>query len=81
MPARPSNCDLEFGDSIGLRRRGRPFFVCHGDTTIDPTHRILRYGQSWHYLGFVCTSRTTGLTCRNAARHGFFMSKQSFRLF
>ena len=26
--------------------------------------------------GFVCVSRASGLRCRNASRHGFFLSRQ-----
>jgi hypothetical protein len=80
-PRTPPNCDLEYGDSISMRRTGRPGLVCHGDTAVDPRSRVLRYGTTLRVGPFACTSRFTGLTCRNAARHGFFLSRENYRLF
>lgn len=42
---------------------------------------VLAYGRSWSYEGFRCQSRRVGLTCRNRAGHGFFLSRQSQRIF
>lgn len=80
-PRTPRGCDLEYGDSISMRRTGRPGLVCHGDTAIDPRARIVRYGTSIRVGPFTCVSRMTGLTCSNAGRHGFFLSRESYRLF
>jgi hypothetical protein len=41
----------------------------------------IAYGRSWSRLGFVCTSRRAGLTCRNRSGHGFFLSRESQRRF
>jgi uncharacterized protein DUF6636 len=75
-PPRPRGCDLDWGDSYDLGRTGRATVTCHGDTAILPRARVLRYGSSWTRSGFVCTSRVSGLRCRNASDHGFFLSKQ-----
>jgi hypothetical protein len=75
-PPRPQGCDVDWGDSFGMTNAGRVFVVCHGDTSILPRARVLRYGSTWTRGGFVCKSRITGLRCRNIAGHGFFMSKQ-----
>jgi hypothetical protein len=80
-PPRRSNCPVDFGDSVGMGKRGRPYLVCHGDTVIDPRARVVRYGSSIRVLGFKCTSRTTGLTCANASGHGWFLSRERYRLF
>jgi hypothetical protein len=81
-PRRPAGCvDLEWGDSLSLARTGRAGIVCHGDTAIDPGARILGYGKSWTRGPFTCTSRRAGLTCMNAADHGFFLSRESWRRF
>jgi hypothetical protein len=80
-PARPASCDLDFGDSLQLRTRGQAKLVCHGDTAVDPSAKVLRYGKTWTKGPFACTSRTTGLTCINAVGHGFFMSRQSWSRF
>lgn len=81
-PPRPSGCvDLEWGDSLSLGRTGKARITCHGDTAILPGSRILGYGRTWTRGPFTCTSRTTGLTCSNAAGHGFFLSRESWRRF
>ena len=79
-PARPRRCDLDWGDSLEMRKRGRVDVVCHGDTALGSKH-ILRYGQTWRHDGFTCRSRMTGLTCRNLSGHGFFLSRQRSRTF
>jgi len=79
-PARPKNCDLDWGDSYELGATGRAFVTCHGDTAIDPRSHALRYGSTWKKNGFVCTSKRVGLRCRNRSGHGFFMSRgRSYR--
>ena len=75
-PPKPRGCDLDWGDSYELERTGRAHVTCHGDTAILPRSRVLRYGSSWTRGGFVCTSRVTGLRCRNASDHGFVLGKQ-----
>jgi hypothetical protein len=75
-PARPKNCDLDWGDSYNMGATGRVFVTCHGDTAIDPRSRVLRYGATWKKSGFVCTSKRTGLRCRNRGGHGFFLSRR-----
>jgi hypothetical protein len=79
-PSRPRGCDLDWGDSYELSRTGRAVVTCHGDTAILQNARVLRYGSSWTRSGFVCTSRVSGLRCRNASDHGFFLSRgRSYR--
>lgn len=43
----------------------------------------LRYGRRKHLLngGVVCTSRKSGLTCRNRSGHGFVLSAERQRRF
>jgi hypothetical protein len=75
-PARPRNCDLDWGDSYVLNPTGRAVVLCHGDTTLDPRARVLRYGSRWQRGAFTCRSKRTGLRCRASSGHGFFLSKQ-----
>jgi hypothetical protein len=77
----PAACDLDFGDSFVLGRHGRARWLCHGDTVLDPRARVLRYGQRWRRAGRTCTSRRSGLTCRNGSGHGFRLSRQVQRRF
>jgi len=78
-PARPKGCNLDWGDSLAMRKTGRVFTVCHGDTALGG--KPLAYGKTWRYDGFACTSRKTGLTCKNRSRHGFFLSRARSRRF
>jgi hypothetical protein len=79
-PARPKDCPLDYGDSFTMRGTGRPVWTCHGDTVMHQGH-ALAYGKTWHHGAFKCVSRITGLTCSNRSRHGFFLSRQSYRTF
>ncbi len=80
-PKAPKSCPLDYGDSIQVVRLGRAILVCHGDTAIDPGSRVLQYGHTFRRDGLSCTSRFDGLTCSNRSGHGFFMSRQSWRVF
>jgi hypothetical protein len=42
---------------------------------------VLAYGATLRILGFTCVSQPAGLRCVNGARHGFFLSRQSWRTF
>jgi len=69
---------------IALTPAGRPQpIACSGDAGpfADPSARELPYGTVWHGGGFSCASASSGLTCRNAAGHGFFLSRASWHGF
>ena len=53
-------------------------FIMGNAATELPT---LAYGRTWSWHGFRCNSATTGLTCRNTSGHGFFLSRESQRVF
>ena len=80
-PKPPASCPLDYGDSIQVSRTGKAILVCHGDTAIDPTSRVLAYGSTWRRDGLACASRATGLRCTNADSHGFFLSRESWSIF
>jgi hypothetical protein len=68
-----------------LSSSGKATLVCAGGAMYDigrdtPAYTVLAYGRTWSYRGFTCTSRVTGLTCRNADGHGLFLSRASYRL-
>ena len=76
-PPRPKGCvNLNWGDSYTMNVRGRAIVTCHGDTAIIPGSKVIAYGTAWRRGGFVCRSRTAGLTCKNASHHGWFLSRQ-----
>lgn len=79
---RPDDCDLDWGAVFGIAADGPVGeLVCHGDTLLGTSPMKLPYGTSLQAFGFVCASERTGLTCRNAAGHGFWLSKGGQKLF
>ena len=61
-------------------RRARKVKVA--DAVGDPSSPVLAYGKSRGFGRFTCTSRTTGLTCRDRrSGHGFAVSRERQRLF
>ena len=72
------------GFALGPRRKGA--VECAGGVSFDPqtqhpAYVTLPYGKTWRHSVFTCTSRVTGVTCRNRNGHGLFVSRESYRLF
>ena len=66
---------------VRYKGRARSYFA---RTHWKPTGHVLEYGEFWisgHGTYVKCRSRRKGLTCRNFAGHGFFLSRQRQRLF
>ena len=80
-PPKPSSCQFDWGGTVEMNRSGRSRPGCVSDSVFAPNARVLRYGQTWSRGGLSCTSRTTGLTCRNSSGHGWFLSRARSRLF
>ena len=80
-PRRPARCKLDWALGLTLDRIGRARVVCAGDTVNDPAARVVGYGKTWKRGGIECVVRRKGLTCENAAGHGFFLSRSSWRRF
>jgi hypothetical protein len=78
-PGRPAGCPsyTDWGQGLTLDARSAGI-VCAGDTALGAPN-VLAYGKTWHRGSITCTSRVTGLTCRNARGHGFFLSRESWR--
>jgi hypothetical protein len=79
--APPTGLDWH-GFTLSDTKRGE--VLCAGGIMYDgrdtPTFVTLAYGKTWHYRGFTCASRVTGLTCTNARGHGLFLSRASWRV-
>jgi hypothetical protein len=81
-PDRPSDCDLDWGDSLVVSTTGAGGFSCHGDTAFDPGSAELGYGQQIVVGPFRCDSERTGVTCTNVdTGHGFSLRRGDYRLF
>jgi uncharacterized protein DUF6636 len=88
-PPRRIHCDA--GDPndkrLSLRdtHRATPV-LCAGDPgpllpQIDAAAKVLAYGRTIRFGRISCGSAITGLTCRNRSGHGFFLSRERWRLF
>ena len=72
---RPADCDLEWGKAFEMRPKGSSERICYGDTVMEQRLPILAYGEVWQRGGFTCKSEQSGITCFNADRHGFSLSR------
>jgi hypothetical protein len=81
-PPKPSSCPLDYGQGAGIGRSGKGYLVCAGDTALNPHGTPLPYGSSSRIGSITCASASSGVTCTNSGDgHGFFISRQSYRLF
>ena len=71
----------DYGQSVGMTAIGRAHVLCISDSVYSPTARALPYGSSWSHGGFRCVSRSVGLTCTSSHGHGFFLSRQSWKVY
>jgi hypothetical protein len=82
LPAKPKDCNLDWGNRFTMSPNGSAERACHGDTLgRNPKHPVLGYGKTWRRNGFTCVSKPTGLTCKNQNDRGWTLSKQKQRLF
>ena len=73
------------GLTLEMRQIGRVQKRIHSSNRAyrDPAPaRLLRFEQKWRLLGWVCVSRSTGLTCTNRSGQGWWLGRlQGSRLF
>ena len=62
-----------------VSRTGRASYGCFDPTEFE-TAEVLAYGRVFRKGGVTCTSRKTGLTCKNLNNRGFAISRGSQRL-
>lgn len=80
-PPRPADCELDYGQGIGIAPGERPAFVCAGDTTLGGEN-VLAYGDSLTRGRLSCDSSENGISCRDARTgHGFSLARQVYQLF
>jgi hypothetical protein len=79
-PRKPSSCEFDWGNSLGVGFRGRGHFLCVSDA-VD-RGRKLPYGEAIRRGRFRCRSRVSGMRCVNVRNgYGFALSKQHARRF
>jgi hypothetical protein len=80
-PKRPADCELEYGQAFMMHVRGGAERICYGDALTDKVLPVVPYGEVWQHGGFTCTPEQTGVTCFNADRRGFSLSRAKQELF
>jgi len=70
-----------YGPAFGMYESGRSRALCVSDSAIEPRAPVLDYGKTRVLGPYVCTSRRSGLTCRNRAGHGWTLSRRQQKLF
>ena len=73
-------CELDW-TGITLTAAGGARPQCAGDTAFDRRAGVLRYGSSWRRGAITCRSARDGLRCANRRGHGFFLSRQRWRVY
>jgi uncharacterized protein DUF6636 len=70
------------GFELSAARKGA--IVCSGGAlypgTDRPSYVTVPYGKTWRQKMFSCSSRVTGVNCSNPNGHGFFLSRQTWRV-
>lgn len=79
-PAKPADCPLDWGPTLGVEGTQPGRFACVSDTVYRP-EVVLPYGRRVTVGSMSCDVVAEGVTCRSAAGHGFFLSRESYRLF
>jgi hypothetical protein len=77
----PPNCEYDWGMSFAVDATGKGYLACVSDSMVDPGNPVLPYGQAVSLGGISCVSAKTGMTCTNAAGHGFSVAKAKQKLF
>jgi hypothetical protein len=81
LPPKPRDCDADWGAGIDIGDGLANIGVCASDTSLG-AERVLAYGTGVRIGVMECVSETRGVTCRNVrTRHGFFLSRASYRTF
>src|SRR3954464_15254509 len=78
---RPADCDLEWGKAFEMNAKGGATRLCYGDTVMDPKMPVIAYGEDSQRGGFACKSEQSGVTCFNADRRGFSLSRAKQEVF
>jgi hypothetical protein len=66
---------------VTLKESGKGKRVMVTDTVMSLEAKILAYGKTTKFGGLRCTSRRSGITCRNPQDHGFSVSTEKQRVF
>jgi hypothetical protein len=71
------------GFALGAFRKARVECsggILYNPSTQKPRYLTVPYGRTWHAGPFDCHSQVTGLGCSSHTGHGFFVSRQTWRV-
>jgi hypothetical protein len=74
-PPKPASCEQEWDHSFEVDAKGEAGRSCTGDTQIGRPLAVLAYGEVWQRSCITCKSEQSGITCFNADRRGFSLSR------
>lgn len=75
-PPKPTACEVDWGNGLGVGLRGNGRWVCAGDTVFGGK-RVLGYRKSIKRGRYECTSRRDGMRCVNLRNdHGFKLARR-----
>jgi hypothetical protein len=76
-------CDVVAGGDRAwtVHATGRARRIHVTDSALDSDAPVLAYGKTRRFGRISCTSRRSGVTCRNTDGHGFAVARQRQRLF
>jgi hypothetical protein len=76
-------CDWRGGGdhAVFVEKTGKGRKIGVTDTVMDPGAPVLDYGKTRRFGSLKCTSRKTGMTCKNSGGHGFTVSVERRKVF
>ena len=81
LPKRPKSCEFDYGGSLFIGVKGRGEYGCVSDSAMG-AGPVLPYGETIRKGRFECHSEEAGVRCVNRRNgHGFFLSRESVKLF
>jgi hypothetical protein len=80
-PSKPADCELDWGFGLHIDA-GKAGMTCAGDSVIGTAEETLAYGRGLRSGDVVCTSESTGLTCKDQKTgSGFILAAAHYSLF
>jgi hypothetical protein len=81
LPPQPHSCEFDWGGSVNVSGKDPGQLGCVSDSTLGAT-QVLAYGTYAQLGKLRCTSQSTGVSCLNRSTgHGFFISRETYRVF
>jgi uncharacterized protein DUF6636 len=80
-PAKPADCELDWGSGISVQGVDEATFTCAGDTVLGAEGK-LEYGDSLRAGDFLCSSDSKAMRCENVSSgHGFTLAIARYTVF